>query len=108
MIEVPKMLPEKDVKFFVENGYLVCPDLVTPEEVEELRQDTAAVARGKYPCESLQPVSDALSDDEVLQNILCIHQPHYISPVMERYVRHPKICGVLSQITACTFSGKIG
>jgi hypothetical protein len=41
-----------------------------------------------------------MSDDEALQNILCIHQPHYISPVMEKYVRHPKICGVLSQITA--------
>lgn len=99
-IEVPKLLSEKDVQFFVENGYFVAPDLVTSEEVEELRQDTVAVARGKYPCESLQPVSDTLSDDDVLRTILCIHQPHYISPVMEKYVRHPKICGVLSQITA--------
>jgi phytanoyl-CoA hydroxylase len=99
-IEVPKLLPEKDVAFFVENGYYVFPDLVTPEEVEELRQDTVAVARGRYPCESLQPVSDKLSDDDVLKTILCIHQPHYISPIMEKYARHPKICGVLSQITA--------
>src|SRR5205823_7818384 len=75
-------------------------DLVTIDEVEELRRDTVAVARGKYPCESLQTVPDDLSDDDLLRTILCIHQPHYISPVMEKYVKHPKICGVLSQITA--------
>src|SRR5205807_850217 len=33
-------------------------------------------------------------------NILCIHQPHFISPVMQQYVRHPKICGILSQMIA--------
>ena len=31
---------------------------------------------------------------------IAIHQPHYISPVMLRYVKHPAICGALSQITA--------
>ena len=41
-----------------------------------------------------------MTDAEVLQNILCIHQPHFISPVMEKYARHPKICGILGQITA--------
>jgi len=99
-IEVPQILSEEQVCFFVENGYLAVPDLVTPEEVEEIRQDTVALARGKYPCESLQPLPAEMSDEEALRNILCIHQPHYISPVIEKYVRHPKICGVLSQITA--------
>ena len=41
-----------------------------------------------------------MSDQAVLESILCIHQPHYVSPVIEKYVRHPKICGALSQITA--------
>jgi phytanoyl-CoA hydroxylase len=99
-IEVPCLLAEEQVRFFVENGYLVVPDLMTPEEVEEMQRDTVKIARGGYPCDSLQPVSDTLSDSDVLQTILCIHQPHYISPVMEKYARHPKICGILSQITA--------
>lgn len=99
-IEVPKLLADDQVRFFVDNGYLVLPNLVTPEEVEQLRNDTIKIARGEYPCENLPAVGDEISDETVLHSILCIHQPHYISPVMEQFVRHPKICGALSQITA--------
>jgi hypothetical protein len=69
-------------------------------ELEELKRDTVAIARGQYPSENLKPLPSQLSDTEVLRNILCIHQPHYISPTMLRYVKHPVICGALSQITA--------
>jgi len=99
-IEVPKLLTEKQVRFYVDNGYLVVPDLVTLPEVEELRSDVVQLARGKYPCENIKPVPDTMSDAEVIKNILCIHQPHFVSPMMEKYVKHAKICGVLSQITA--------
>jgi phytanoyl-CoA hydroxylase len=99
-IAVPRILSDEQVAFFVENGFLVLESLVTPDEVEELRQDTAHLARGGYPCENLQPLPAELTDDEALRRILCIHQPHYISPVMEKYVRHATICGALSQITA--------
>jgi ectoine hydroxylase-related dioxygenase (phytanoyl-CoA dioxygenase family) len=99
-IDTPKPLNAAEVHNFVSEGYAVVEGLVSPEEVEELRRDTAVIARGGYPCDSLQPLPDDTTDDEVLRTILCIHQPHYISPVMEKYVRHPKICGVLSQITA--------
>ena len=99
-IEVPKVVSEEQVRFFVENGYLAVPDMMTPEELEELKQDTVKLGRGGYPCETLKPLPSDMSADEIQRNILCIHQPHYISPVMERYVRHPKLCGILSQITA--------
>lgn len=98
-IVVPTPLSDKQVKFFVDEGYLVIPDLVTMTEVNELRQDIVKLARGKYPCENIKPMPDDLSDAEVIKNILCIHQPHYVSPIMEKYVKHPKICGALSQIT---------
>jgi ectoine hydroxylase-related dioxygenase (phytanoyl-CoA dioxygenase family) len=99
-IDVPKPLSEEQVRFFVDNGYLVAPNLVTMPEIEALRRDTVDMARGKYPCASLQPLPEDMSDDEALRNILCIHQPHFISPVIEQHVRHPRICGALSQITA--------
>jgi phytanoyl-CoA hydroxylase len=73
---------------------------VTPEEVEELRRDTVHIARGGYPCETIQPLPPETTDEEALRSILCIHQPHFVSPVMRKYVAHPRICGVLSQITA--------
>jgi phytanoyl-CoA hydroxylase len=99
-VDVPKVLSEEQVRFFVENGYLAVPDLATRAEVEALRRDTVDLARGKYPCGSLQPLPEEMPDDEALRNILCIHQPHFISPVAEKHVRHPLICGALSQITA--------
>ena len=99
-IELPKVVSDADVSFFVENGYLIVSDLIQPDEIEELKRDTVNIARGKYPCNNLKPLPEGMSDAEALQNILCIHQPHYISPVMDRYVHHEKLCGVLSQITA--------
>lgn len=99
-IDVAKVLNNEQVRSFVENGYLVLPGLVGPEELDELKRDTLKIARGGYPTENLKPLADSLSDAEVLQNILCIHQPHFISPVMLKHVHHRAICGVLSQITA--------
>ena len=100
MIETPKPLSEEEVRFFVENGYFVAPGLMSAAEVEELRRDALHIARGGYPCDTMQPLPAEMSDDEALADILCIHQPHFVSPVMLRYVKHPKICGMLSQLTA--------
>jgi len=99
-IEVPKILSAEQVAFFVENGYLVLPDLISPEEIEELKSDTVALARGQYECEGITPMPPEYSDQQVLERVLCIHQPHFVSPTMEQYARHEKICGALSQITA--------
>jgi len=99
-ISVPQKLSDNQVQFFIDNGYISVPNLIESDEIEELREDTVRIARGGYPCEAVQPVSDNLSNDQVLANILCIHQPHFISPIMEKYVKHPELCGVLSQITA--------
>ena len=99
-INVPRNISEDEVQFFVDKGYVSVPNLIQSDEIEELRQDTIRIARGDYPCEAVQPISESLSDDQILSEILCIHQPHFISPTMEKYVKHPKLCGVLSQITA--------
>jgi ectoine hydroxylase-related dioxygenase (phytanoyl-CoA dioxygenase family) len=99
-IEVPKLLTQAQVRSFVNDGFYVAHDLISADELEEIKQDTVKLSRGAYPSKNLQPLPDDLSDDEVLQNILCIHQPHFVSPVMQKFVVHPKICGILSQITA--------
>ena len=98
-LEVPTIVRQEQIDFYVENGYLAVPDLVSPHELDELKEDIIKVARGGYPNESIQPVPADLSDEDVLSKILAIHQPHYVSPIMEKYCRHPKISGVLSQIT---------
>lgn len=99
-IEVPKIIDADQVGFFIANGYLVVPNLMSGDELQELQDDLIAVARGTYPGEGIDPAAPGDSDEVVLQRILCIHQPHFISPVIGKYVRHPKICGILSQTTA--------
>lgn len=100
IIEVPKVIDQEQVDFFVENGYVTVPDVIDADELEELKSDVVKVARGEYPCDNVEPISEAVEDTEVLKSVLCIHQPHFVSPVIEKYVRHPQICGILSQITA--------
>jgi phytanoyl-CoA hydroxylase len=89
---------KEQVRFYVDNGYLVIPDLVSPPELERLKTDIVTLARGGYPCESLKPLPAHMNPQEIVENILCIHQPHFISPVIAEFVKHEKICSVLSQI----------
>ncbi len=99
-IEVPNIVSDKECQFFIENGYLVVPNLLSDSEIEELRQDTVTLARGEYECDNMKPLPDSVTDEDAIGRILCIHQPHFVSDTIEKYVKHPKICGILSQITA--------
>ena len=87
-------------RFFVENGYFIGERLVSPDELTALKSDLLKLARGGYPCNSLKPLPAELSDQDALEHILCIHQPHFVSPVMRSFAEHPRIAAVLSQITA--------
>jgi len=84
----------------VDDGFLVLPDLVTAAELAELKSELVALARGHYPCPSLQAVAPEVSDEDALRSILCIHQPHLVSPVMARFASHPAIVAVLSRVVA--------
>ena len=99
-IDLPPVVSENQVRFFLDNGYLVVKNVMSEGELSELKRDAADLARGKYPCESLKALAEDTPDDEVLSAILCIHQPHYISPIILKYVKHAQICSILSQIVA--------
>jgi len=89
---------DEQVRFFVEQGYLVLEGLVAPAEIEVLKEDTFALARGEYPCESIKAAPAGTTDQQLLEQLLCIHQPHYVSPVMQRFITHPGVTEVLSRI----------
>jgi hypothetical protein len=99
-ISPPKRLNEEQVRSFVENGYLCVPGLLATDELAELKTDLNRIARGHYPSATLKPLPADVSDADALENILFISQPHTVSPVIRKYIAHPEICGVLSQITA--------
>ena len=99
-IDVPNIVSDEECQSFIENGFLVVPNLLSKNEIKELRQDTVTLARGEYDCDNMKPLPESVSDDEAIGRILCIHQPHFVSKTIEKYVKHTKICGILSQITA--------
>ncbi|HEV8247190.1 MAG TPA: phytanoyl-CoA dioxygenase family protein, partial [Polyangiaceae bacterium] len=84
---------------FVRDGYLVVRGLLNTSDLARLSQDVLKLARGGYPCKSLKPAPDSVSDDACLRQLLCIHQPHFLSPVIRDFVSHPSIVEVLAQIT---------
>lgn len=93
-----RRLSPAQVRSFVDDGFCWVPGLVGDAELAALRADLVTVARGGYPCPQLAPARAEASDQEVLEGILCIHQPHRISPVMHGFCTHAGISGVLSQI----------
>ena len=98
-IAVPRIVSDAQVQSYLSNGFLVVEDLVSGDEIEELKRDVMRVARGDYSAEGLDPLPGDAGDAEVLDTVLCIHQPHHVSPVILDFVRHQRICGVLAQIT---------
>jgi phytanoyl-CoA hydroxylase len=90
----------EQIRQYVQDGYLVVPGLIGSQELELLKNDLVDMARGKYPCPSLTPLPAELNDRQVLERILCIHQPHRFSPVIRSFIAHPGIAAVLSEVTA--------
>jgi len=88
--------------FYQENGFLVVPAAVSPEELQALKDETVAFCRGQRGEVNGTPESPAamraLSDDEVLQRFLCIHHVHKASDLMLEYLAHPVIREVLTRV----------
>ncbi|MEK7413765.1 MAG: phytanoyl-CoA dioxygenase family protein, partial [Planctomycetota bacterium] len=62
------IVTETQVRSFVDDGFLVLPNLIQAAELETLKKDLITMARGGYPCKSLKPVEANLSDKEVLES----------------------------------------
>lgn len=89
-----------DSDFYVTNGYLVAPGVLTTAELEELRQEATEIFRGKRG--QVDGLLDAtgLEDTEVLGQYTAIHFPHKLSALIRRYLSHPRIVDILTQIVS--------
>lgn len=92
------MISDTQVRSYVDDGFLVVPGLIGTGELAELKTDLVALARGTYPCPSLTQVAPTVSDEDAMRSILCIHQPHLVSPVMARFASHPAVAAVLARV----------
>lgn len=95
----PLPLSDDDVAFFHENGFLIVPDALTPDEVQTLRNEATRICRGELgDVRGVTPAAPDEPEDEVLRRYLCIHFPHKLSSVMHDYLAHPAIQAVLTRI----------
>jgi phytanoyl-CoA hydroxylase len=92
-------IPDGKVRSYVDDGWLVVPDLVTREELRELEDDVVRFARGDYPLTNPAPAEDGDDDEAAMRRVLAVHFPHWVSDVMRRFIEHPAIVDVLTAIT---------
>jgi phytanoyl-CoA hydroxylase len=81
-------ISDSDVKHFVDEGYLVVPGLVHPDDVERARREADRFAAGDYP------VSNLPAD----RKFLAVHFPHWVSDVALDLVRHAGVVDVVSKV----------
>ena len=88
-----------NVQFYHDYGYLVAPDLLSPEEIDLLKKDTVKIFRGEYGVvEGTLPALENETDDDVLKKYVAIHFPHKISPVINEFLAQKNVVDVLTQI----------
>ena len=101
---------------FKRRGFLVVRNLVSPEEIAELRQHTDDLMQGKLPeqerqmeegvrpehavaIQGLEAPPAHLSPEEKVQYFLRIHMLHRQLELHERYLLHPRVLDVLEVLT---------
>jgi phytanoyl-CoA hydroxylase len=92
-------ISEDDAASYRKNGFLVVPDALSPAEIDEVRKDAAAICRGYWGDVGALPDFDGTeTDEEMLQQVLCIHMIHKISPVMHRYLAQRTMVEALTSV----------
>ncbi len=94
-------LSGENIRYYEQRGFLVAPDLLSAEEIAELRKETANIFRGKRgSIEGMLPVDESEPDSEVLKKYVAIHFPHKISTIILQYLFHKRIVDILKTIVS--------
>jgi phytanoyl-CoA hydroxylase len=97
-VERGNLLPE-NIHFYKEFGYLVAEQLLSPEEIKELRQESVQIFKGKRGAvPGLLETTGHEQDAEIMKKYVAIHFPHKVSRLIKNYLAHPKIVRVLTGI----------
>ncbi len=92
------MLTKEQLQSYKHDGYLILPYFLNQEEVREIKSEATKICRGAYQIPGISKSDENETDEQCLAKYLCIHMPHKVSPIMEKYVRHPKIAEALSEL----------
>ncbi len=93
------LLTDRQIQAYHDNGFMILLDVFSRQEIDALRRDAVAICRGEHGALS-GSMGDhrGQTDDQVMQQYLCIHFPHKISKVMLEALKHPAIANTLARI----------
>jgi len=83
-----------------EEGFVVCQNLLSPEEVSELKAEiTDIIKQGKIKgLSALKEEEQEMEESEIIKRYLAFHFPHKMSDKFLKVMSHPKIVGILTEI----------
>jgi phytanoyl-CoA hydroxylase len=85
--------------FYRQNGWLVLHQALKSHEVGRLCAGATHICRNEdATVTGIDPAPASLSDDEVLQRVLCIHFPHKIAPAFGQALAHPAVVSALTRL----------
>ena len=93
-------LTDQQLKSYIDDGYLVVPDLISMDELQELKTEITDIVRRQKLNLGGNQNNEELTDSEISQRILAINSPHYVSKIIHGMIEHPKVCSVLSQVVS--------
>ena len=85
---------------YQEQGFVVCENLLSTQEIAQLLDETVAIARGKRGAvRGITPADEAMSDEAVLSQYLTVQFPHKASDMIrDNYIAHPQIVTILCHL----------
>jgi phytanoyl-CoA hydroxylase len=93
------MLSEGEVRTYREQGYIVVPDVLTPEEVAGLRAATDQIVAGAAQVSEHDAVYDLEpGHSPETPRVRRINNPHMRHPAFGAMVRHPRIVACLNDL----------
>lgn len=90
---------------YLDDGFLVVPDLVSQDAIDAVNAEAVRFARGEFRSINAPAVTPDRSDDEAMQQLLAVHFPHWVSPVVRSMIDIAPIAEILQRITAAHVSG---
>ena len=67
--------PASYAESYVNDGYLMVPDVVSPEECDEIKEEMLRIFRGEYNCAAIPPMDESATETEILDRIMCVGEP---------------------------------
>ena len=85
--------------FYAEQGYLVIENALSPQELEDLKDETRKLCRNEDGAiEGVAPALPEMTDEEAMSRVLCVHFPHKLSATILATLSQPVMLESLKRL----------